>query len=268
MGTTWVQMICALLIFQTPDLPDSISNLSPWLDWLITPRADVYDLLAAQGHRRFIKTHTPLDGLPRDPRVTFIVPGRHPLDTAVSLYYHSANLNRETIRRLSGHPDPGPISRRRPPLHEWLVQWIDDEADPAQSLDSLPGVLWHLTDAWSRRETQDVALVHYDDLMNDLGAQMRRLAARLRVVVPAETWPTLTKAASFVQMRTRAGAIVPDPSGILMDRSAFFRRGSSGAGAETLTTVELEHYYERVATLAPPDLLKWLHHGSGVSDGG
>jgi hypothetical protein len=35
-GTTWVQMICALLVFQTPDLPDSLANLSPWLDRLIT----------------------------------------------------------------------------------------------------------------------------------------------------------------------------------------------------------------------------------------
>src|SRR5271157_2371002 len=30
-GTTWVQMICALLIFQRADLPDSLVQLSPWL---------------------------------------------------------------------------------------------------------------------------------------------------------------------------------------------------------------------------------------------
>jgi hypothetical protein len=66
-GTTWVQMVCALLIFQTPELPDSLFKLSPWLDWLITPRADVYAQLASQDHRRFIKTHTPLDGLPVNP---------------------------------------------------------------------------------------------------------------------------------------------------------------------------------------------------------
>jgi hypothetical protein len=90
-GTTWVQMICVLLVFQTPKLPDSLSNLSPWLDWLVTPRADVYAQLAAQGHRRFIKSHTPLDGLPADSRVTYIVTGRHPLDMAVSLYHVGAD---------------------------------------------------------------------------------------------------------------------------------------------------------------------------------
>jgi hypothetical protein len=34
-------MICALLVFQTPELPDSLTNISPWLDWLGTPRSDV-----------------------------------------------------------------------------------------------------------------------------------------------------------------------------------------------------------------------------------
>ena len=29
-GTTWLQMICALLVFQTPDLPAPLARLSPW----------------------------------------------------------------------------------------------------------------------------------------------------------------------------------------------------------------------------------------------
>jgi Sulfotransferase domain len=83
-GTTWVQMICALLIFRTPELPEPLGQLSPWLDHLITPREEVYARLASQRHRRFVKTHTPLDGIPLDPRATYIVTARHPLDMAVS----------------------------------------------------------------------------------------------------------------------------------------------------------------------------------------
>jgi len=67
----------------------------------------VYAQLADQDHRRFIKTHTPLDGLPVDPRVTYIVPGRHPLDMAVSLYHQGGNLNRERMRELTGLNRPG-----------------------------------------------------------------------------------------------------------------------------------------------------------------
>ena len=88
-GTTWMQMICALLIFQTPDLPDPLWQLSPWMDSQIMPHDLVYAQLAEQRHRRFIKTHTPLDGIPLDPRVTYIVTARHPLDTFVSLRRHN-----------------------------------------------------------------------------------------------------------------------------------------------------------------------------------
>lgn len=258
-GTTWVQMICALLVFQTPELPDSLSTLSPWLDWLVTPRADVYAQLAGQDHRRFIKSHTPLDGLPVDSRVTYIVTGRHPLDMAVSLYHQGGNLNRERIRELTGQPDSGPTADHRPPLHQWLLEWIEQDVDPKESLDSLPGVLWHLTDAWNRRATQDVVLVHYDDLVNDLESEMRTLASQLGIALSEEIWPTLVEAATFAQMRARAESIAPDPSGILKDQGAFFRRGSSGAGAGTLTRVELDHYYRRASSMAPQDLLEWLH---------
>lgn len=55
-GTTWVQMICALLVFQNQNLPAPLAELSPWLDWLVTPRDEVYARLSAQRHRRFVKT--------------------------------------------------------------------------------------------------------------------------------------------------------------------------------------------------------------------
>lgn len=258
-GTTWVQMICALLVFQTPHLPDSLSALSPWLDWLITPRDDVFAQLAAQTHRRFIKTHTPLDGLPVQRGVTYIVTGRHPLDAAVSLYHHADNLNRERIGELIGRDTSGANSPQRPPLHEWLIEWIEQEVEPRESLDSLPGVLWHLTDAWYRQATQDVILVHFDDLVGRLDVEMRRMADRLGIDVPADTWPALVEAASFDHMQAQADVLSPGPSGILKSRAAFFRRGTSGAAAETLTSVELARYYERAATLAPSDLLTWLH---------
>ena len=34
-GTTWTQMICALLVHQTPDLPRPLAELSPWLDLVL-----------------------------------------------------------------------------------------------------------------------------------------------------------------------------------------------------------------------------------------
>ena len=60
-------------------------------------------------------------------------------------------------------------------------------------------------------------------------------------------------------MRARADTVIPDPSGVLKDGQAFFRRGTSGAGRELLTDDELAHYEARTAHLAPLDLLAWLH---------
>ena len=99
-----MQMICALLIFQTPELPAPLAELSPWLDHLIAPREQVYARLAAQQHRRLIKTHTPLDGIPLDSRATYIVTARHPLDMAVSLYHQGDNIDRARVRQLTGQP--------------------------------------------------------------------------------------------------------------------------------------------------------------------
>jgi hypothetical protein len=258
-GTTWVQMICALLIFQRPDLPDSLTRLSPWLDWLIHPRDEVVARLSAQDHRRFIKSHTPLDGIPSDPRVTYIVVGRHPLDLAVSLYHQGSNLDRARLGRLLGRAEAVPRAADRPPLRPWLLAWIDQEVDPHQSLDSLPGVAWHLSDAWRRRHQPNVILVHYDDLQADLEGEMRRLAALVDIHVPAERWPALVEAATFERMRAEVDLVAPDPAGILKDKAAFFRRGTSGGGRQLLSEDEYRHYRRRVAQLAPADLVRWLH---------
>jgi hypothetical protein len=258
-GTTWLQMICALLVFQDPHLPAPLTNLSPWLDWLIRPRDEVFAELAAQRHRRFIKSHTPLDGIPLDDRATYLVAARHPLDMAVSLYHQGSNLDRERIRRLTGQPEPdGPPPPRRP-LRDWLLSWIDRDSDPREEMDSLPGVMWHLSDAWRRRREPNVVLVHYDDLSDDLDGQMRRLATLLKITVPEDVWPRLVAAATFEHMRARADQLVPNTLGVLKDSRAFFRRGRSGSAGELLDDRELAHYRARATELAPPDLLAWLH---------
>ncbi len=260
-GTTWLQMICALLIFQTPELPAPLARLSPWLDWLVKSQDDVYALLAAQRHRRFIKTHTPLDGIPLDRRVTYLVAARHPLDMAVSLYHQGDNLNRARMRELTGQPEPETPPKPRPALHEWLLTWIERDDNPQEEMDSLPGVMWHLADAWSRRDEPNIVLVHYEDLSADLGGEMRRLAQRLGIDVPEERWPVLVKAATFDQMRSRAPELAPGAAGILKDPSQFFRGGRSGDGTALLAPAELDRYRARVTGMAPTDLVDWLHRG-------
>jgi aryl sulfotransferase len=255
-GTTWMQMICALLVFQRPALPAPLAELSPWIDHRVEPIADVVARLEGQQHRRFVKTHTPLDGIPIDERATYIVVGRHPLDMAVSLYHQGDNLDRRRLAELTGAPErPQPP---RPPLHDWLVGWTTAERTPLEQPDSLVGVLHHLTDAWGRDPAR-VLMVHYDDLMSDLGGEMRRIARRLGVGVPDDVWPSLVEAATFERMRARSAELTPNTLGVLKDPGVFFRRGRSGAGREVLSPEELAAYEQRVESLAQPDLVRWLH---------
>jgi hypothetical protein len=257
-GTTWTQMICLLLVFQTPVLPDPLDLLSPWLDHLVRPVEDVHTRLAAQTHRRVIKTHTPLDGVPFDDRATYVVVARHPLDAAVSSYFHSANIDRVRLAELTGAPQRE-ISPARPPLHAWLVGWVDWDPDPREFLDSLPGTMHHLSDAWARRDAPNVVLVHYDDLIDDLEGSMRRVADRLGIAVNEDHWPGLVRAATFDAMRAGSAALAPDTQGLFKDPDAFFRRGASGEGRKLLSAEERAHYRERAAALADADLLAWLH---------
>ena len=66
-GTTWVQTICALIVFKGAQFPASLNEMSPWLDAVFETKEAVHARLAAQTHRRIIKTHTPLSALPYHP---------------------------------------------------------------------------------------------------------------------------------------------------------------------------------------------------------
>jgi len=65
---------------------------------------------------------------------------------------------------------------------------------------------------------------------------MRRLAARLGLIIPEQIWPALAEAATFERMRQRSDDLAPDvPLGIVNDSREFFRSGSSGQWRQWLT---------------------------------
>jgi aryl sulfotransferase len=264
-GTTWTQMICALLVFQTPDPPAPLTSLSPWLDMRIRPVDKVYAQLKGQRHRQFIRTHPPLDGLPSHPGVTYLAVGRDPRDVAVSLHHQSQNLDRETIQRLLGEPaqEQAPAPRARRGEREAFLAWMAHDDPPFENLDSLRGVAWQQSVAWSRRHNPAVVLLHYGDLSRDLEGQMRRLAGRLGIAVPERTWPAMVDAATFDRMRRRADDLVPNERQPIFKANArFFRSGTSGQWRAWLTAEDLAEYQKRIGALTTPDLADWLHHGS------
>jgi hypothetical protein len=274
-GTTWMQMVVALLVFQEPELPERLAKVSPWLDMVTRPRTEVFADLAEQTHRRFIKTHTPLDGIPEDQGVTYVVVGRDPRDVALSMANHMANLDLASVVaartrsaevdgvELEPLPPPPPPPSSDPAERFWA--WV--QGDLGAGVSGLGITLAHLRSFWEARERLDVVLFHYDDLLADLDGEMRRLADHLGITVPEDRWPVLVEAATLDSMRARAGEVVPGAErDQWRDVEKFFHKGTSGQWRELLDDDGVARYAERVRALAPADLVEWLHHADPLPD--
>lgn len=239
-------------------------------------RDEVFARLEAQTHRRFIKTHTSLHGLPYDERVTYICVGRDPRDVAVSSRHHMSNIDLDQFLKVrqaavglddlielglvppSGEVPPPPAERPDP-----IVEYLhtDFESDNVNVM-SLSYVLHHLQSFWDRRENPRIALFHYADLQADLPGQLRRLAAILDIPLDESRVPELAAAASFAAMRDNAEMVAPNSDvQIWRDTSDFFHRGSNGQWRDAFDDELLRRYDERSAALASPDLLAWAHSG-------
>jgi aryl sulfotransferase len=266
-GTTWTQTICALLIFQTPDFPASIDQLSPWMEMRLRRKAEVWEMYGRQTNRRFFKSHTPLDGLPAGEGVTYICVGRDPRDVALSWNNHMNNIDMEKLfGTLAGALEPDDNFGPPPPrptfddLRQAAAHWIDEDAPLEGVSMGLAGVIHHLRGFWAARHRDDVILLHYDDLQVDLEGEMRRLAGRLGIEVPEERWPALVKAATFSEMRGRAETHAPDTANAIWKSTEdFFKNGTSGQWSDVFDDELLAHYEARLRALAPPDLVEWLH---------
>ena len=269
-GTTWMQMICSLLIFQDPEREQRLAMISPWLDMLVKKRDAVYALLEAQAHRRFIKTHTPLDGLPEDDRVTYVCVGRDPRDVAVSWDNHQANLDMDAFlavrAKAVGTEGLEELVALDPPfyadtLRERFWHWVDNPAAVVHATCSLRSTLDHFDQALRASERPNVVVFHYADLKADLGGEMRRVADRLGISVPDDRWPALVAAASFERMRSRADELAPNTSdGIWKENRQFFHSGTGGHWREFFDDEAQRRYDARVVELAAPAVASWAHH--------
>ena len=272
-GTTWTQMLCALLIFDGPVFPAPLDELSPWLDMCNQSLDDVRAKLAAQTHRRFIKTHAPLDGIPLRDEVTYVVVGRDPRDVAVSYEHHTANMDYDRFLELRTQVmgGDGVAEFGRPGIAitdpvERLRAFV--RSDTLTGPLTLAAVLRHMTTAWEHRRDHNVLLLHYADLKADLVGETRRLAAVLGIPLDEHRAHELTREAGIDRMRARAREVAPAASqGNWKDPAAFFRSGGGGEWRDRFAAEDVAEYQARVAALAPAAVAAWTHLGriaSGV----
>ncbi|HUP83046.1 MAG TPA: sulfotransferase domain-containing protein [Candidatus Limnocylindria bacterium] len=271
-GTTWMQTIVGMLLRQTTDLPP-IGTIAPWIDMLIRSEDEAFGVLEAQTTRRFMKTHTPFDGIPYNPKVTYVAVIRHPLDVALSDRDHGLNMKEDNTRALreavAGEYEKPQGQEDAPEEPAPFLRWfIDNDRGPTGSgPNGLADYCQQIGTYWNARDKPNVHLFHYQDMWNDLDAEMRRVAAALGVAIDEATWPSYVDAATLKSMRGRAAKAVPDGHlDIWKSPEEFFHAGGTREWTRLLTPAEIAHFDERLRELAG-DSYDWIMRGKAALGG-
>ena len=257
-GTTWMQTIVASLLWPDGNFPGAVIEMGPWFD-----ARHIFDFdalsarLEAQTHRRYIKTHTPADGIPIFDTASYIVVARDGRDAFVSFVNHLKHIRADQIERLNADAMAqgiNPVTKFRGDVHGFFERWITD-APP----------LRHIATWWDLRGEPNVLFVHYKDLQADLDGEMRRVAGFLDIDIPEALWPGVVERCTFERMREAADKIGDFQRIFEGGAESFLFKGTNGRWRGMLTEGELQRYQDRVEELLAPEAAHWLEHGSLVT---
>ncbi|WP_223421322.1 sulfotransferase domain-containing protein [Tateyamaria pelophila] len=256
-GTTWVQTIVALLLSGDPEVETELSVKMPWVDIRIREMDEVAARLEAMTHRRSMKSHTPMDGLPLDDKAHYLCVFRHPLDAHFSYRKHVRNIPMSWFDGWYPEDDPDGVTFRR--FLDGGAEGFDADAMP------LAHILRHYTAAIALADRPNVTLLHYADMTHDLPATFEKIAALLGVSHPPEVMTQLVAAARFDNMKSKADRYAPSGGkGFMKSDSDFFHSGSSQKWLDSLTTDELAAYDAIMNAALPPEQRTWLEYGSAA----
>lgn len=253
-GTTWVQQILAQLMFgANPEL--AVADLSPWLDLRVPPKAVKLPAVEAQKHRRFLKTHLPVDALVFSPTAKYIYIGRDGRDVVWSLYNHHSNANQlwyDALNETPGRVGP-PIERPPNNIVTYWREWLDRDGFPFWSF-------WeNVSTWWQIRHLPNVLMLHFAELKRNLAGQIRRIAEFLAIDINEELWPKVLEHCSFDWMKRHATKSVP-LGGAFWDAGAevFIHKGVNGRWRDVLADEESKRYEEMARAKLGEDCARWL----------
>lgn len=271
-GTTLTQTIVGNLLFPDGNLPGPATVISPWVDMRIFPLELVLEQLEAQTHRRYVKTHLPLDGLPFHEQVKYICVSRDPRDVFMSLLHHWDSHTDEFYMLMNG--TPGLVGE--PFLHfiddtkttwtNWISRgWFDWESDGYPYWSHLD----HALSWWKYRHLPNIMMLHFADLLADLEGEMRRIAAYLDIEVPDGLWPDVVDRCRFETVKKDPGTVVGDNISFAFKggADAFINKGTNKRWVGVLDEDDLALYDKAMAKL-PPDYADWLENGGPLACGG
>lgn len=259
-GTTWTQQIVGQLLLG-PDPELSVAELSPWVDLRVPPKEVKLPAIEAQTHRRFLKTHLPVDALVFSPKAKYVYIGRDGRDVLWSLYNHHANANQtwyDLLNDTPGRVGP-PIERPPADVLQYWRDWFGRDGYPFWSF-------WeNVRSWWAIRDLPNVMMLHFADMKRDMPGQMRRIAAFLDIPIDESKFDTVVEYCSFDWMKKNATRSTP-LGGTCWDGGAevFINRGVNRRWAEVLPPEESAAYEARAVAELGEACANWLKSGGTV----
>jgi len=256
-GTTWTQQIVGQLLFNGSAGVD-VGEMSPWVDLRVPPKEIKLPAIEAQTHRRFLKTHLPVDALVFSPRAKYVYIGRDGRDVVWSLYNHHANANQawyDMLNETPGRIGP-PIGKPPESIRQYFLDWMDRDGHPFWPF-------WeNIRSWWEIRHLPNVMLLHFAELKRDMPASIRRIAAFLDIPIDEAVFPRIVEHCSFDWMKAHASRSVP-LGGAFWDGGAetFVNKGTNGRWADVLTPEDNAAYEARARAELGEACAAWLADG-------
>ena len=257
-GTTWMQQIVGQLVFGG-DPEVEVAEMSPWVDLRVPPREVKLPAIEVQTHRRFLKTHLPVDALVFSPKARYVYVARDGRDVLWSMWNHHANANAAWYGALNDTPGlvGEPIAPPPATIREYYHDWLDRDGHPFWPF-------WENVGSWwNARHLPNVLLVHFADLKADMEGEIRRIAGFLGIEVAAKRWPAIVEHCSFDWMKANAAKAAP-LGGVFWDGGAetFINKGTNGRWREVLSREESMKYERLALENLGPDCARWLAKGT------
>lgn len=256
-GTTWTQHIVGQLVFGGRE-DVAVAEISPWLDLRIMP-PETKAMLAAQPHRRIIKTHLPVDALRMSPKAKYLYVARDGRDVVWSLHNHHRHMTPELLAMLNETPGRvGPaLDPADPDVSRYFDRWLAEDGAPFWSF-------WeNVRTWWQARHAPNVRLVHFAALKTDLEGEMRAIADFLEIEVEESLWPKLVRQCGFDYMKANAERVAP-LAGAVFEGGAktFINKGVNGRWRAMLSEAQINAYNERAQAELGADCAFWLATGA------
>lgn len=250
-GTTLTQQIVNLLV-NGPREFDRMRNLSPWVDSVhLHIGAEETEALPSP---RFLKSHLPFDALPYQETWRYVYLVRDGRDVCVSLFEHNQQLKRDRPFDAQGNPfDYGSDD-----FSTFWDEWLET------GYPNWP--LWDHIDSWWRvRNLPNVLLLHYNDLVFDKPAQIRKIADFLGLRWTPEIGEMVLERSSLTQMKDleRAGKLgKPVPK----NEATFVNKGINGRWRGQLNDAQIDRYLTLLYERLEPACADWVRFDGGPTN--